>query len=112
MGRFPGRWMMGFFSVFPVFLTPPVTHTALPPVSLTFPSPSVRPPEIDSGDEDEEDEDEEGGLAMDSMPWIASRVLGEAGASSLSKRQYGAITQQTQTGSQEQNFTAEKTKSM
>ena len=38
-------------------------------------------------DEDEEDEeDEDGGLAMESMPWIASRVLGEAGASSLRKR--------------------------
>lgn len=34
-------------------------------------------------DEDEEDEEEDGGLAIESMPWIASRVLGEAGASSL-----------------------------
>jgi len=37
-------------------------------------------------DEDEEEDDEDGGLAMESMPWIASRVLGEAGASSLRKR--------------------------
>lgn len=60
--------MTGFFSVLPVFLAPPVTHTALPPFSLTFPNPSVSPPEIDKGDEEEEDEDDEGGLAMDSIP--------------------------------------------
>ena len=60
--------MTGFFSGFAVFLTPPVTHTALPLLSLTFPKPWVKPPEIDKGDEDEEDEEEEGGLAMDSIP--------------------------------------------
>lgn len=39
---------------------------------------------MDRGEEEEEEEDEEdGGLAIESMPWIASRVLGEAGASSL-----------------------------
>lgn len=38
---------------------------------------------MDRGDEEEEDEEEEGGLAIDSIPWMASRVLGEAGASSL-----------------------------
>ena len=79
--------MIGFFSGILVFLTPPVTHTALPPFSLTTPNPSVRPPEMDRGDEEEEDEDEEGGLAMDSMPCMASRVLGEAGASSLREGQ-------------------------
>lgn len=84
--------MTGFFSGFPVFLTPPVTHTALPPFSLTARDPSVRPPEIDKGDEEEEDEDEEGGLAMESIPWMASRVLGEAGASSLRIGQSCAIT--------------------
>lgn len=78
--------MTAFFSEVPVFLTPPVTHTALPPFSLTTPKPSVRPPDIDNGDEDDEDEDEEGGLAMESIPWIASRVLGEAGASSLGNK--------------------------
>lgn len=66
-------------------MTPPVTHTALPPFSLTTPNPSARPPEMDRGDEEEEDEDEEGGLAIDSIPCMASRVLGEAGASSLKK---------------------------
>lgn len=40
---------------------------------------------MDKGDEEEDDEEEEGGLAMESMPWMASRVLGEAGASSLRK---------------------------
>ena len=37
-------------------------------------------------EEEEEEEDEDGGLAMESMPWMASRVLGEAGASSLRER--------------------------
>ena len=37
-------------------------------------------------EEEDEEEDEDGGLAMESMPWMASRVLGEAGASSLKKR--------------------------
>lgn len=47
------------------------------------------PPDKDKGEEEgeeeeeDEEEEEEGGLAMDSMPWMASRVLGEAGASSL-----------------------------
>lgn len=75
--------MTGFFSVCPVFLEFPVAHAALPPFSLTLPIPSVSPPEIDRGDEEEEDEEEEGGLAIESIPWMASRVLGEAGASSL-----------------------------
>lgn len=83
IGRFPGRWMIGFFSRFKAFLIPPVNHTALPPFSLMTPNPSVRPPERDEGEEEEEEEDEEGGLAMESIPWMASRVLGEAGASSL-----------------------------
>lgn len=80
--------MTGFLSEFPVFLDPPVTHTALPPFSLTTPNPSVRPPERDMGDEEEEDDDE-GGLAIESMPWMASRVLGEAGASSLREGERG-----------------------
>lgn len=58
--------MTGFFSV---FLTPAaVTHTVLPPLPFTIPSPSVKPPEMDKGDEEEDDEEEEGGLAMESMP--------------------------------------------
>lgn len=83
----PGRWITAFFSGFAVFLIPPVTHTVLPPFSLTAANPSVKPPEIDKGEEEEEEEDEEGGLAMESMPWMASRVLGEAGASSLNRKQ-------------------------
>lgn len=83
IGRFPGLSMTGFFSALPVFLEPPVTHTVLPPFPLTFPNPSVSPPEIDKGDDEEEDEEEDGGLAMDNIPCIASRVLGEAGASAL-----------------------------
>lgn len=78
--------MTGFFSVCPVFLEFPVTHTALPLFSLTLPIPSVSPPEIDRGDEEEEDEEEEGGLAIESIPWMASRVLGEAGGSSLKEK--------------------------
>lgn len=75
--------MTGSFLALPVFLEPPVTHTVLPPFPLTFPNPSVSPPEIDKGDDEEEDEEEDGGLAMDNIPCIASRVLGEAGASAL-----------------------------
>lgn len=75
--------MTGFFSGLAAFFAPPVTQTVLPPFSLTTPKPSVKPPEIDKGDEDEEEEDDEGGLAMESIPWMASRVLGEAGGSSL-----------------------------
>lgn len=60
-------------------------------LALSFIAPNLSPPpDIDSGEEEEEeeeddDEEEEGGLAMDSIPWMASRVLGEAGASSLQK---------------------------
>lgn len=85
MGRLPGLWMMFFFSLF--FSAPP-THIALLAFSFIVPNLSRRPDE-DKGDEEgeeeeeDEDEEEEGGLAMDSMPWMASRVLGEAGASSL-----------------------------
>lgn len=78
--------MTGFFSGFAVFFTPPVTQMALPPFSFMTPNPSVRPPEIDTGDEEEEEDDEEGGLAIESIPCIASRVLGEAGASSLKEK--------------------------
>lgn len=46
---------------------------------------------MDKGDEEEEEDDDEGGLAMESIPWMASRVLGEAGASSLRKVQSWAI---------------------
>lgn len=58
-------------------------------LALSFIVPNLSPlPDIDKGEEeaeeeDEDEEEEEGGLAMDSMPWMASRVLGEAGASSL-----------------------------
>lgn len=38
---------------------------------------------MDRGEDEEEEDEEDGGLAIESMPWIASRVLGEAGASSL-----------------------------
>lgn len=41
---------------------------------------------MDRGDEEEEEEEEEGGLAIESIPWMASRVLGEAGASSLKEK--------------------------
>ncbi len=40
---------------------------------------------MDRGEDEEEEDEEDGGLAIESMPWIASRVLGEAGASSLDK---------------------------
>lgn len=58
-------------------------------LALSFIATSLSPPpDIDIGEEeaeeeDEDEEDDEGGLAIDSMPWMASRVLGEAGASSL-----------------------------
>lgn len=70
--------MVDFFS----FFFTPLIHPALPPFS--FKSPSISPPpEIERGEEEEEEDEEDGGLAIESMPWIASRVLGEAGASSL-----------------------------
>ncbi len=78
MGRFPGLWNVVFFSL---FLTP-LIHPALPPFSFINPSISP-PPEVDRGEDEEEEDEDDGGLAIESMPWIASRVLGEAGASSL-----------------------------
>lgn len=58
-------------------------------LALSFITPNLSPPpdkdkgEEDAEEEEDDEEEEEGGLAMDSMPWMASRVLGEAGASSL-----------------------------
>lgn len=81
IGRFPGRWTTGFFSF---FLDPPETQVARP---FSFGSTSGALPDTERGEEeDEDDEEEDGGLAMDSMPWMASRVLGEAGASSLENK--------------------------
>lgn len=89
MGRLPGLWM-----IFSTFLTPPPTHPALPPFS--FMSPSISPPpETERGEEEEEEDEEDGGLAMESMPWIASRVLGEAGASSLCNKKQMMQTSET-----------------
>lgn len=58
-------------------------------LALSFIVPNLSPPpdkdkgEEEAEDEEEDDDDDEGGLAMDNMPWMASQVLGEAGASSL-----------------------------
>lgn len=72
---------------FTLFFSAQPTHMALLALSFIVPNLSP-PPDIDKGEEeaeeeDEDEEEEEGGLAIDSMPWMASRVLGEAGASSL-----------------------------
>lgn len=58
-------------------------------LALFFIAPNLSPPpgsvkgEEEAEEEDDDEEDDDGGLAMDSMPWMASRVLGEAGACSL-----------------------------